>query len=373
MWKALAIALVFALGGNAWAANLAQLRGEVVQSDARLRATRADRRQLESELGSLAAKIEALKSEKSGALFKNAELESLLQRSQALSSRLSELLSAERSAEQGLRDGQGSLVVGLDEEIGSLRQAWDKARSRDERQQLLPRIKALRAERESLRGQMPASLLPQVSSRPSDDPEELAERADALLDSEDKLRREEKALAARVQELKRERELERRMDEFLGEQSLFDEHDRRIATSRTAHAFAAAPAADSASDPAAKTAGGPSTTGDGQQPSLNVGGGNSAPPGGGTGGTLSGGTGGTTGTIGGAPNAPAGGGSAPSGGELVRSGVTRMPPQIAGKLSAYSDDETLEELEARQAQLRKLADQLHTRALEAERQARELR
>jgi hypothetical protein len=61
-----------------------------------------------------------------------------------------------------------------------------------------------------------------------DDPEDLLEQADALRDSEDKVRQRLQALRARLTEVREERELERRMSDFLGEDSVFDEQDRRM-------------------------------------------------------------------------------------------------------------------------------------------------
>ena len=62
----------------------------------------------------------------------------------------------------------------------------------------------------------------------SDDPEDLLEQADALRDSEDKVRQRLQALRTRITEVREERELDRRMSDFLGEESMFDEQDRRL-------------------------------------------------------------------------------------------------------------------------------------------------
>jgi len=54
-------------------------------------------------------------------------------------------------------------------------------------------------------------------------------------------------------------------------------------------------------------------------------------------------------------------------------GVTRAPPERQVGMTPYSDDESLEDLAARRAQLRKAAEELHRKAEETVRQARELR
>src|SRR5258706_516234 len=82
---------------------------------------------------------------------------------------------------------------------------------------LLARMRALRKERDQVRAQLPAARLPQVKAEASDDPADLLEQADALRDTQDKVASRLKALERRIVEVKRERELDRRMGEFLGE------------------------------------------------------------------------------------------------------------------------------------------------------------
>jgi hypothetical protein len=81
--------------------------------------------------------------------------------------------------------------------------------------------------------------------RGSDDPEDLLEQANALRDSEDKVRQQMKALQLRIAEIHRERELDRRMSDFLGEERLFDEQDRRL-RSASAASRTGSPTADTA-------------------------------------------------------------------------------------------------------------------------------
>jgi hypothetical protein len=68
--------------------------------------------------------------------------------------------------------------------------------------------------------------LPEAAT--SDDAEDLLEQADALRDTEDKVNQRLQALRSRLTEVREERELERRMSDFLGEESMFDEQDRRL-------------------------------------------------------------------------------------------------------------------------------------------------
>ena len=70
--------------------------------------------------------------------------------------------------------------------------------------------------------------MPPLSGTASDDPAELLEQADAVRDAEDKVRQRMEQLQTRIHELKDERDLDRRMNDFLGEESIFDEQDRRL-------------------------------------------------------------------------------------------------------------------------------------------------
>ena len=87
-----------------------------------------------------------------------------------------------------------------------------------------------------MRAALPASQVPALDRADAerDDPEDLLEQADALRDTEDKVRERLKALHGRITEVREERDLDRRMNDFLGEESMFDEQDRRLrAAART--------------------------------------------------------------------------------------------------------------------------------------------
>jgi hypothetical protein len=360
MLRTLLIALVL-VSGVAHAAGLPELRARVSSASARLDRVSGERRQLEQTLGEVARRIEQLKAEREpsgAALFGDAELDGLLRRSQELSARLNELLRAEREADEALRAMRAGLSGEIDRELARLGAEWDASASREARRALIPRLRALRGERDALRGALPSSPVPAIDERPTEDPEVLLERADALLDSEDKLRREERALAERIRILTEERELERRMHEFLGEEALFDDHDRRISISRGS-AFVNAPAAGDEGPPEAATPppltepGSPPDDGRGTFDGPHVGSSEiPAPP----------------------PSAPSTPGrqDPPPEIEPPRSGFSRMPPERRNPVSPYSEDESIEQLEVRRRQLRALADELHRKAEEAARQAREL-
>lgn len=376
MMRALVIVALL-LAGSAHAATLPELRAGVASAGTKVTGIRGQRSELQKSLDDVARQIEALKGKPGSVLFGNPELDRLLKRSQDLSARVAEALKAESEAAELLRSGQGRLADELDQELARLRTRWESASRREDRQELTQKLRALRAERDALRGSAPDRTLPAtVADRPSTDPEELLERADALLDSEDKLRREEQALARRIEELRTERELERRMDEFLSEDALFDEHDRRLSTVLTVRGAQAetgqlpAGTSDSGKTPGAAVpnpVGAPVVEGDPTSAYDSVNGryGEAVPasPSGKTSGTPSASGTGSLGRQDGAEEL---------GPAATRVGVSRAPPERRQDGAAYSDDEDLEELVARRAQVRKLAEELHRKAQETVRQARQL-
>jgi uncharacterized coiled-coil DUF342 family protein len=362
-----AILLVLALSGLAHAAGLPQLRSDLATADARVAAVRSERTGLQRSLDELAQQIAVAKNKKASGLFGDAELDSLLKRSQELSGKVTDALRTENEAESLLRGDQAKLVTEIDQELGRMRARWDAAKSRDERQALVGQLKALKAERDTLRRSMPATLVPAVVERPSDDPEELLERADALLDGEDKLRREQQALDKRIAELRSERDVERRMSEYLGEDALFDEQARVLSATRTTKSPQAAFDSTGGVSPAPGTKlpveaapPGPSS----YSPSATMDGQRTATPGG----------------YDSSPNKAStkdsSGLGRQDGAEALTSSrttdATKAPPDRR-VVAPYSEDETLEQLAARRDQVKKLADDMHRKANDAVSKAKDLR
>ncbi len=176
------------------------------------------------ELNHVAGQIEALKAQDK----RGAELDAALRKSQALSGSLAEAAQELSRAEAEAERDHLALLGALTEELERVRIRAERSQSRDERAELIARLRALRAERDQVRALLPAAKLPPLTASGSDDPADLMEQADLLRDSEDKLREKVKALETRVAELRQERELDRRMSDFLGDQAMFDDHDRRL-------------------------------------------------------------------------------------------------------------------------------------------------
>ena len=213
--------------GSAVAAGAAEARLEVQRAREAAQGSRWQQAQLRGELNEVAGRIQELKAQQRGRLLPGGELSEQLRRSQELSSALTEVEAALARAEGEVQQRSGALVDALDGELDSVRAAFDGA-GREERRALLGRMRALRLERDQARAQLPEARLPQVKGEDSDDPADLLEQADALRDTQDKVAVRLKALGRRIAELERERELDRRMGEFLGDEQAFDERDRRL-------------------------------------------------------------------------------------------------------------------------------------------------
>jgi phage shock protein A len=222
------------------ATGLEITRKEATAARGRVNEIRAQQMSLRSELNQLATRIEALKAESKGALLKAGPLESSLRRSQELSGLLTDAAQRLAHAEAELERHDLALLSTLSAELEAMRARWDRTSDRQARAELLRRMREIRAEREQVRARLPAARVPALEVRGSDDPEDLLEQADALRDSEDKVRQQMRALQAQIAEIRRERELERRMSDFLGEEKLFDEQDRRLRSATSSSRLRAA-------------------------------------------------------------------------------------------------------------------------------------
>ncbi|HYV45969.1 MAG TPA: TetR family transcriptional regulator [Myxococcaceae bacterium] len=228
------VALAFLAGSSAaLALPAAEARAQVQKARDAAQALQQQQSRLKTELNEVAGRIQELKAQQRGRLIPGGELPGLLRRSQELSGSLTDVEANLSRAEGEVLQKRGALAEALGAEMDAARAAFDKA-GRDERRSLLERMRALRQERDQVRAQLPAAGLPQVKAEASDDPADLLEQADALRDTQDKVTARLKALEKRIAEVKRERELDRRMGEFVGEEQAFDERDRRLATSPTA-------------------------------------------------------------------------------------------------------------------------------------------
>ncbi|AKQ68834.1 hypothetical protein A176_005746 [Myxococcus hansupus] len=229
--RPLALLLSLFLAGPGQAASgLESMRGRAQTARTETRSLRGQQQTLRDELNGLATRIEALKAQHRSRLTVGTELEAALRRSQDLSGQLTGLAQAVVAAEGESERAHLALHTALSDELARLRLAWDGTTERSQRAELLDAMRTLRAEREAVRAALPASRVPALdrASARGDDPEDLLAQADTLRDTEDKVRERLKALRGRITEVREERDLDRRMNDFLGEESMFDDQDRRL-------------------------------------------------------------------------------------------------------------------------------------------------
>src|SRR5262249_50283764 len=197
---AVLIAVCSMAASSATGAQIEQLRESALKSRQQVSQLRLRQSELRTQLEEVASQIASLKEQKRSLLQDN-ELKSLLRRSQDLSRQLTEVAHSLSEAGAKAQQRELALVAGLSAELRRVRAEWDRNRERDARQRLIAQMRSLRGEREQIRALLPtaAVAVPEGSSA-SDDPEDLLEQADALRDSEDKLRQQLRALDVRIAE-----------------------------------------------------------------------------------------------------------------------------------------------------------------------------
>ncbi|MCC6333636.1 MAG: TetR family transcriptional regulator [Myxococcales bacterium] len=317
---------------------------------------RAEQLKKRSELSVLSSRIEELKGKSKGRLLPGGELDTALKASQELSGALTDLAQQVSARETDLEAANLALLDGLSGELNRLRADFDREADRSKRKGLIDQMRRLRAEREALRATLPAAKLPTLDAvRPSDDPEELLEQADLLRDNEEKLQKELKALDTRIAERRQEADLDRRVQRFLGEESMFDDQDRRLRVQRTTAAGAngtpVAPGGGESQDPSAFSSVNSQDTA-GSPPS----------------GPLS-----PQAATGREPPPPPLGGLDKSNVSITSGSDARPQVGSANPNTVAGGDDDLEDLEVQRLKLKGLADELKKKAQELEKRAGQLR
>ncbi len=191
-----------------------------------LKATQLAKR---GELSAVSGRIETLKASQKGSLLPGSELDTELKHSQELSTSLTDLAQQVSAKDTQLTAAHLALLDGLTKEMNRLRSAFDATTDRTRRAEPIAALRSTRAEREAVRLTLPAASVPALTTlKPSDNPEELLEQADLVRDQQEKVQRELKAIDARLKERRAELELDQRMQRFMGEESMFDDQDRRL-------------------------------------------------------------------------------------------------------------------------------------------------
>ncbi len=349
--------------------SLDQQRSDLKDLLSQLSAAANERRSLAARLDSLNAQIEQQKNSIMGGRLgarTGAVSDELLRESQSVSEQLSHKVVEEQTLTEKVQESRGRLTLSVDAEIRHLYANWDKTPRHKLRSVLVPALRQLYQERKVLLSEQFAhqnneAAIPAISNQSSGDPDALLEMADMLLDREDKLRREEKAVARHIEQLRNEQELERRLAALVEEDALFDEGERRISLSRSAHITVADKSATaplaiepqanfSASDIGKSSIGPVPVSAENASPDA---GGSAAVP------SPASGTSNRQSAMAAAERSDM---------DTLSSGGTAPKPFLGN----WAESDSIQTLKAHQAYLRSQADELHRRAEEAIRQAGEL-
>jgi hypothetical protein len=230
-------------GGDAGTAalfdRLASVRVELMRlGEARMVLMR-QRNRLQARLDKLATEIDRIKSAKSGnELLPDFGLQNRLRSSQSLSQDISslnrELDELKRLEKDKLKNMDGiytQLIARTSRQIKRLRG--------QQRQTLVQTLARLKLERSQLLSKLPSSggrskALDTTGMMASNDAEELSERADAVADEQDRLRKRLASLTRHIHQKQNERRLDRSMSDFLADQQLFGEQSHVFRYSRNA-------------------------------------------------------------------------------------------------------------------------------------------
>lgn len=234
MRAALLLLLLLLLAPLARGADaLAEGRLRVQQNQESASALRQQQLELSRRIGELSQEIATLKGAKGRASA--ARLDAALKENQALSTTLGDVTRSLTGTERTLTEARTSLLTELGNALVQLRGRHDRTQGRSERARLLEEMRSLRNESARIRTQLPPALMPTLPAEivRGDDPEDLLAQADVLRDNQDRLTKRLAELRIRLKQARAEADLARRVDDFMGEASLFDEQDRRHPQSRT--------------------------------------------------------------------------------------------------------------------------------------------
>jgi len=219
--------------------KLSTLRTKIEKSQKRARILQRKQLSLSKKLTDLANEIQVKKSQYSAdSLIPDLGLQALLQQAQVYSEQLTSInreLELSKKARNADRFELGRYYQQLvDQTVKQIQQAKSK-----KPKELLLLLSRLQRERKGLTEQRltlsPANShkLDQKKLLDSEDPEELEERADAVSDQQDKLRRQLVAVDKRLASLKSKTRLSRELRDFMNDQFLFGEESRTLKLSRS--------------------------------------------------------------------------------------------------------------------------------------------
>ncbi len=201
-------------------------------------AANARRDKLEESLEKLAGQIEKRKAARGNHdLLPDLTLQNLLRRSQETAKKLA-LQNRELDALSTARNKQLENLAGVYDQLTQITSRAVRLASKDKRAVLVKALNRLVRERQAigrelLAGTKRAAPLETGDLLASDDPDELAERVDAVRDEQDRLRARLAMLDKRITEAKAQVRLDLQMHDFVADQELFGEESRVLKVTRT--------------------------------------------------------------------------------------------------------------------------------------------
>jgi hypothetical protein len=253
------------------AASLQALRLELTKAQAAVEPLYAQRQKLEDEAQRLAASIDAAKKRREG-VARDRALQTLLAQSKDKTDALEQVQAQLRWREPGLAELRRRVLRGIDAALDG--RALPEATRLDLEHLRVATVAMLTSP------MLPVQVVrdPRAAIDPLDGPRELREKADLLRDSGDKLRREVKRIAGRLDNVERRRHLRERsgaLDEDLFGESTSNRRVARVGdsggngTSTSVSSDHASPTQTTGTGGAVNTAPGATPTlGSGQQPST---------------------------------------------------------------------------------------------------------
>jgi hypothetical protein len=218
--------------------QVSSIRLEIERLDDARKEVVRQRTQLAGRLSKLASQIKQRKAgRKEGGILPDLPLQEMLRRSRELSDTLTLITREMEALNQARKDRLQKLGLIYDRLVDRTARSIRKA-SGARKAELLKSLAEFRSQRDRIRRE----LMPHPKARPpiqteellaSNDPDELRERADAVRDEQDRLRRRLKWVERRIAQVQADRRLEREMQDFQEDQALFGEEGRILGMTRT--------------------------------------------------------------------------------------------------------------------------------------------
>ncbi len=212
-------------------ADLPRLEGDISLVQRQLSLLQTENQKLQLQSDSLAMLINTLKTAPTMGFLERRKLERLLRESQDLASAREYNLHEQRQQNNHLGQIVATLLNRYDAVIDSLVKVAEESGDLS-RVETASRIQTLRARRSSLNAQSANSgqslQRPELALQPHDLPEEIEAKADFLRDRADRLRQQERTLEQRIQDVRAETTLRKKMNDLITDMRLFDQQDEAI-------------------------------------------------------------------------------------------------------------------------------------------------